>query len=45
MPCQLPIDCLDQIFKILDDKTALYSCLLVNRLLCEVRIQKTHFMA
>ncbi len=35
MPCQLPADCLNDIFKYLEDEMAfLHSCLLVNRLWC-----------
>src|SRR6266498_5321399 len=36
---QLPSDCLDEIFGYLDDKVSLYSCLLVNRLWCEVSVR------
>ena len=40
MPCQLPVDCLNGIFEYLqEDKAALRSCLLVNRLWCEVSVQ------
>src|SRR3984957_12125136 len=40
MPCQLPADCLNEIFEYLEkDKVALHSCLLVNRLWCEVSIR------
>src|SRR5688572_23937341 len=35
---QLPADCLIEIFKYLDDKFTLHSCLLVNRLWCEVSV-------
>src|ERR1044072_1046750 len=35
---QLPADCLIEIFKYLDDKFTLHSCLLVNRLWCEVAV-------
>ena len=38
MPCQLPADCLNEIFEYLEDKD-LHSCLLVNRLWCEVSVQ------
>src|SRR5687767_10053635 len=37
MPCQLLADCLNDIFEYLDD-VDLRSCLLVNRLWCEVSI-------
>ena len=37
---KLPADCLDNIFEYLeDDKAALRSCLLVNRLWCEVSVR------
>src|SRR6266498_1163692 len=37
--CQLPADCLNEIFKQLEkDKVTLHSCLLVNRLWCEVSV-------
>src|SRR5436190_18659664 len=37
---QLPSDCLDEIFEYLeDDKVTLRSCLLVNRLWCEVSVR------
>src|SRR6266496_6334004 len=37
---QLPSDCLNEIFVYLDDdKISLYSCLLVNRLWCEVAVR------
>ena len=40
MPCQLPGDCLNEIFKYLkEDKITLHSCLLVNRLYCEIVIE------
>jgi len=39
MPCQLPADCLNVIFEFLKDKVDLRSCLLVNRLWCEVSVQ------
>src|SRR3954451_16549684 len=40
MPCQLPADCLNEIFENLeDDKTTLHSCLLVNRLWCRVSVR------
>ncbi|GBB84939.1 hypothetical protein RclHR1_11510003 [Rhizophagus clarus] len=40
MGCQLPADCLNEIFEYLEkDKPALYSCLLVNRLWCEVSVE------
>src|SRR3954466_2226944 len=40
MPCRLPADCLNEIFENLeDDKTTLHSCLLVNRLWCEVSVR------
>ncbi|CAB4427319.1 unnamed protein product [Rhizophagus irregularis] len=40
MPNKLPADCLIEIFNYLDgNKTALYSCLLVNRLWCEVSVR------
>ncbi|GBB88024.1 hypothetical protein RclHR1_14540003 [Rhizophagus clarus] len=40
MPCQLPADCLNEIFEYLErDKVTLYSCLLVNRLWCEVSVR------
>ncbi len=38
MPCQLPADCLNDIFDYLQDKVDLSSCLLVNRLWCEVSV-------
>src|SRR4051794_19307303 len=37
---QLPIDCLNEIFEYLDnDDISLYSCLLVNRLWCEISVR------
>ena len=37
---QLPTDCLNEIFEYLeDDITNLYSCLLVNRLWCEISVR------
>ena len=40
MACQLPTDCLNDIFEYLeDDKISLRSCLLVNRLWCEVAVR------
>src|SRR5438034_4683980 len=37
---QLPADCINEIFEYLDDdKITLYSCLLVNRLWCEVSVR------
>ncbi|RIA83775.1 hypothetical protein C1645_809073 [Glomus cerebriforme] len=39
MPCQLPADCLNEIFECLDDKKTLHSCLLVNRLSCKISIR------
>ncbi len=39
MPRQLPADCLNEIFEYLEDKVDLYSCLLVNRLWCEVSVR------
>src|SRR5687767_7605607 len=39
MPCKLPADCLNEIFESLEDKKTLYSCLLVNRLWCEVSVR------
>src|SRR5436190_23330307 len=40
MPCQLPADCLNEIFEYLEeDKITLRSCLLVNRLWCRVTIR------
>ncbi|GBB85065.1 hypothetical protein RclHR1_11640003 [Rhizophagus clarus] len=40
MTCQLPFDCLNDIFKCLEeDKHTLYSCLLVNHLWCEVSVR------
>jgi hypothetical protein len=40
MICQLPADCLNEIFGYLEkDKVSLHSCLLVNRLWCEVSVR------
>src|SRR5438270_12040581 len=40
MPCQLPADCLNEIFEYLEeDKITLRSCLLVNRLWCQVAVR------
>ncbi len=40
MPCQLTADCLNEIFEYLEvDEVALCSCLLVNRLWCEVSVR------
>src|SRR6266540_5507430 len=40
MGCQLPDECLNEIFKQLEkDKVTLHSCLLVNRLWCEVSVR------
>src|SRR6266542_541507 len=40
MPRQLPADCLNEIFEYLEeDKVTLHSCILVNRLWCEVSIR------
>src|SRR6266508_145582 len=36
---QFPDDCLNEIFKYLEDKVDLLSCLLANRLWCEVSVQ------
>src|SRR6266536_546836 len=37
---QLPADCLNEIFEYLEDvKFTLYSCILVNRLWCEVSVR------
>src|ERR1044071_1109374 len=39
MSCQLPADCLNEIFEYLEnDKVTLRSCLLVNHLWCEVSV-------
>src|SRR5438128_11227093 len=39
MSCQLPADCLNEIFKYLEqDKVSLHSCLLINRL-CPIKIE------
>ena len=40
MPCKLLADCLNEIFEYLEeDKAALRSCLLVNRLWCEISVR------
>ena len=40
MVCQLPADCLNEIFDYLEkDETTLHSCLLVNRLWCELSVR------
>src|SRR5436190_4118078 len=40
MSCQLPTDCLNEIFEYLEeDKITLHSCLLVNRLWCRVAVR------
>ncbi len=39
MPRQLPADCLNEVFKHLEDKVTLHSCLSVNRLWCEISVQ------
>ncbi|RIA80430.1 hypothetical protein C1645_860274 [Glomus cerebriforme] len=39
MPCQLPADCLNEIFEYLDDKKTLHSLLLVNRLYCKISVR------
>src|SRR6059058_5009720 len=40
MPRQLPADCLNEIFEYLEqDRVTLCSCLLVNRLWCEVSVR------
>src|SRR5438270_12777487 len=40
MPCQLPADCLNEIFEYLgEDRSTLHSCLLVSRLWCEVSVR------
>ncbi|GBC03529.1 hypothetical protein RclHR1_05180006 [Rhizophagus clarus] len=40
MPCQLLADCLNEIFEYLEeDKITLHSCLLVNRLWCEIAVR------
>src|SRR5581483_2685175 len=36
---QLSFDCLNEIFEYLEDKVTLHSCLLVNRLWCEVAVR------
>src|SRR5688572_10538151 len=38
MPCQLLGDCLNDVFECLEDEADLRSCLLVNRLWCEVSV-------
>ncbi|GBB96343.1 hypothetical protein RclHR1_02730015 [Rhizophagus clarus] len=40
MSCQLPADCLNEIFEYLEkDKVSLHSCLLVNRFWCEISVR------
>src|SRR4051795_1137487 len=40
MFCFLPVDCLNEVFEILeDDKITLHSCSLVNRLWCKISIR------
>src|ERR1043165_7847661 len=40
MACELPTDCLNEIFEHLEeDKLSLYSCLLVNHLWCVVSVR------
>ncbi|CAB4393348.1 unnamed protein product [Rhizophagus irregularis] len=40
MACQLPVDCLNDIFEYLEiDRSTLHSCLLVNRLWCEISVR------
>src|ERR1044071_2912261 len=40
MSCQLPFDCLNEILECLEhDKVSLHSCLLVNRLWCEISVR------
>ncbi|PKY52078.1 hypothetical protein RhiirA4_469491 [Rhizophagus irregularis] len=40
MACQLPVDCLNEIFEYLEiDRSTLHSCLLVNRLWCEISVR------
>ncbi|PKY40226.1 hypothetical protein RhiirA4_453550 [Rhizophagus irregularis] len=40
MTCQLPADCLKEILEYLEkDKASLHSCLLVNRLWCEISVR------
>ncbi|GBB96342.1 hypothetical protein RclHR1_02730014 [Rhizophagus clarus] len=40
MPCQLPADCLNEIFEYLErKKRSLYSCLLVNRFWCGISVR------
>src|SRR5688500_353971 len=39
MSFQIPVDCLNDIFKYLEDRVDFHSCLLVNRLWCEVSVR------
>ena len=40
MACQLPVECLNNIVEYLEeDKPSLHSCLLVNRLWCEISVR------
>ena len=40
MPCRLSADCLNEIFEYLEeDKITLHSCLLVNRLWCNISVR------
>src|SRR6266498_4063198 len=39
MPYRLPSECLNEIFEQLEDKVTLHSCLLVDRLWCEVSVR------
>jgi hypothetical protein len=40
MTCQLPVDCLNEIIEYLEeDRHTLHSCLLVNRLWCEISVR------
>src|ERR1044072_492910 len=39
MTYQLPADCLNEIFEYLEDKVISHSCLLVDRLWCEVSVR------
>ena len=40
MPQRLPVECLNEVFEYLEeDKVALHSCLLVNRLWCEISVR------
>ena len=39
MPCQLPTDCLNNVFNYLEERVTLHSCLLVNRLWCETSVR------